>query len=116
MFDAPRDDTLYRHQESLPPVMVKRFNLKSPELRLLLELNVPESREDPWNVAPHILRTVQKHDDVYLCMQRLYQYNDPPLVSVAQYIDFFRQVLEVSKVLHTDTLTYPLFTGLVISP
>ncbi|KDR84956.1 hypothetical protein GALMADRAFT_204580 [Galerina marginata CBS 339.88] len=100
MFDSPTDDTLYHYGESLPPLMVKRLKRSSAELLLLLELNLHELREDPWNSAPHILRAVERDDKVYLCMQRLSEYNQPPLVNVAHYIDFFRQVLEGLSFLH----------------
>lgn len=75
--------------------MIKRLQRSSSELRLLLELNRPVIREDPWNAAPHILATVERADHVYLCLKRLSEYNQPPLVTVAHYIDFFRQILEV---------------------
>ena len=77
------------------PIMIKRLRRSSPELRLLLELNHSDLRDDPWNAAPHILRTVEKVDNVYLCLQQLSEYNQPPLMSVAHYIDFFHQILEV---------------------
>lgn len=76
--------------------MIKRLHRSSSELRILLELNLPEIRDDPWNAAPHILGAVERADNVYLCFKRLSEYNQPPLVKVAHYIDFFRQILEVS--------------------
>ena len=75
--------------------MVKCLERSSAELLILLELNRPELRKDPWNPAPHILEAVERGELVYLCMQRLLEYNQPPLLTVAHYIDFFRQVLEV---------------------
>ena len=75
--------------------MIKRLQRSSSELRLLLELDCRETRDDPWNAAPHILGAVERDDNVYLCLKRLSEYNQPPLVKVAHYIDFFRQVLEV---------------------
>ena len=80
---------------SSPPLMIKHLQRSSSELRLLLELNDPRIRDDPWNAAPHILAAVERADDVYLCLKRLSEYNQPPLVKVAHYIDFFRQILEV---------------------
>ena len=80
---------------SYPPLMIKRLQRSSPELRLLLELNRPGIRDDPWNAAPHILAAVERADNVYLCLKRLSEYNQPPLVRVIHYIDFFRQILEV---------------------
>ncbi|KAF9040594.1 hypothetical protein BJ165DRAFT_1350507 [Panaeolus papilionaceus] len=80
----------------IPPLMIKRLPRSSQELLVLLEMNHPEYREDPWNALPHILQAVEKDDKVYLCMKRLSEFNDPPLLTVALYIDLFRQVLEVS--------------------
>ena len=77
------------------PIMIKRLRRSSSELRLLLELNHSYLRDDPWNAAPHILRTVERVDNVYLCLQQLSEYNQPQLMSVTHYIDFFRQMLEV---------------------
>jgi len=95
--------------------MVKCLERSSTELLILLELNRPELRKDPWNPAPHILEAVERGELVYLCMQRLLEYNQPPLLTVAHYIDFFRQVLEVfllddahpiSHGLHRDLYSY----------
>jgi len=79
---------------------IKRLRRSSSELRLLLELNHSDLRDDPWNAAPHIIRSVEKVDNVYLCLQQLSEYNQPPLMSVAHYIDFFRQMLEGLAFLH----------------
>jgi len=95
MFDPPTDDTLYRHMEAMPPMMVKRLHRSSKELLLFLDLNRTDLREDPWNPAPHIMNAVEKDSYIYLCLQRLSDYNDPPMVNVSHYIDFVRQVLEV---------------------
>ena len=76
-------------------LMVRRLGRSSQELFLLLGLNMPELREDPWNPAPHIVRAIEKDGQVYLFLQRLSNYIKPPLLNVAHYIDFFRQVLEV---------------------
>ncbi|KAF4623570.1 hypothetical protein D9613_001778 [Agrocybe pediades] len=100
MFDPPKDDTLYRYMEAMPPMMVKRVRRSSEELLLLLDLNRPDLREDPWNAAPHILGAVEKEDYVYLCLQRLSEYNDPPMLNVSHYIDFVRQMLEGLSFLH----------------
>jgi hypothetical protein len=75
--------------------MIKCLPRTSTELLILLELNNKESRHDPWNPAPHIICAVERGDNVFLCMERLMEYNQPPFRTVANYIDFFRQVLEV---------------------
>jgi hypothetical protein len=79
-----------------PWLMIKQLPRSSQELLMLLELNHPDSREDTWNHVPYILSAVERNDRVYLCIQGLCKYDNPPLTTVAQYIDFFRQVLEVN--------------------
>ena len=76
-------------------IMVRRLPRTCKELLLLLELNHSELRHDPWNPTPHILCAVERGDEVYLCMEPLIKYNLPPFRTVANYIDFFRQTLEV---------------------
>ncbi|KAF8905551.1 hypothetical protein CPB84DRAFT_1771703 [Gymnopilus junonius] len=93
MLESVVGDTL-DFEGSWPSLMVRRLERSSQELFLLLELNLPELREDPWNPAVQILRAIEKDDQVYLFLQGLSQYNKPPLINVAHYIDFFRQVLE----------------------
>ncbi|KAF8807370.1 hypothetical protein BYT27DRAFT_7255987 [Phlegmacium glaucopus] len=93
-----------KHSVISPSLMIKRLQRSSSELRLLLELNLPESRDDPWNPAPHILRAVERADDVYLCLQRLSEYNQPPLIRVSHYIDFSRQILEGVSFLHERSI------------
>ena len=77
-----------------PPLMFKEVARSSPELLVLLELSHPELRQDPWNPVPHILKAIERDDRVYLCMQGLSDYDDPPFVTIVQYLDFCRQVLE----------------------
>ncbi|KAF9443986.1 hypothetical protein P691DRAFT_678459 [Macrolepiota fuliginosa MF-IS2] len=90
-----------------PPLMIKRVLRDSTELSILLDLNSADLRHDPWNPCPHILQVVD-HDPkspyLYLCMERLTEYNTPPMSTVAQYIDFFRQVLEGLSFLHEHKL------------
>jgi len=81
-------------------IMIKCLPRTSTELIILLELNHNESRHDPWNPAPHILSAVERDDNVFLCMERLIEYNQPPFKTVANYIDFFRQTLEGLTFLH----------------
>ena len=76
--------------------MIKCLPRDSIELRLLLELNHPEHRKDPWNPVPHVLAVVERENEAFLVMERLTAYDNPPFMTVANYLDFFRQVLEVS--------------------
>lgn len=88
-------------------VMVRCLPRTSTELLLLLELNHYELRQDPWNPVPHILCAVERGEHVFLCMQRLTEFNQPPFKTVANYIDFFRQCLEVCFVcLHPKMSIY----------
>lgn len=82
-------------ETSTDSVMIKYLPRTSSELFLLLELNHREVRADPWNPVPHILCAVERGDRVFLCMQRLVEYDQPPLKTIANYIDLFRQLLEV---------------------
>lgn len=70
-------------------LLIKCLPRSSKELLILLEINHPEMREDPWNAAPHILRAVERDEDVYLCMDSLVEFDQPPMRTVANYIDFF---------------------------
>jgi hypothetical protein len=77
--------------------MIKCLLPTSPELSLLLELNHADLRQDPWNPAPHILCALERGNKVYVFMERLMEYDQPPLKTVANYIDLFRQILEVCQ-------------------
>lgn len=92
-------------------MMIKCLHQSSPELIILLRLNHPDMRQDPWNPVPHIICAVSRDERVFLCMQRLLEFNQPPLQIVANYIDFFRQVLEVSRPLFSDSGSQPSPTG-----
>jgi hypothetical protein len=83
--------------EANDSMMIKCLPSSSPELFILLRLNQREFRHDPWNPALHILCAVSRDERVFLCMQRLVEFNQPPLQTVSNYIDFFRQVLEVCR-------------------
>ncbi len=76
--------------------MIKCLPRSSPELFLILQFNHPEYRDDPWNPVPQLLCAVERGDKVFLCLQRLFQFDKPPFISVANYIDFFRQSIEAS--------------------
>ena len=78
-------------------LMIKCLLRTSLELALVLQLNHADLRSDPWNPVPHILCAVERGDKIFLCMERLVEYDQPPLKTVANYVDFFRQVLEVCQ-------------------
>jgi hypothetical protein len=75
--------------------MVKCLPRGSQELRILIELNHSERRQDPWNPAPHVRGIVERDSRVFVVMERLSAYDDPPFKTVANYVDLFRQMLEV---------------------
>ena len=82
--------------------MVRIIPQVSEELRLLNELNQSSHRADPWNPAPYLLCTFERDEtDVCACFEHLTPYDEPPFRTVAQYIDFFRQALEVCPVLES---------------
>ena len=68
----------------------------STELTILQSLNLDEIRNDPWNPAPNLLYTAERGEDAILCFERLFSCDDPPLQTVANVIDYIRQVLEVT--------------------
>ncbi|KAG6909234.1 hypothetical protein DXG01_001416 [Tephrocybe rancida] len=86
--------------EQRDSLMIKCLPRTSAELYLLLELNHSELRLDPWNPIPHLRCAVERKDDVYLCMERLHHYDQPSFKTVANYVDFFRQILEGLTFLH----------------
>jgi hypothetical protein len=86
--------------ESSPPadgasVMIKCLTRDSLELRILIELNHSERRHDPWNPAPYVRGVVERDSRVFVVVERLSSYDDPPFKTVANYVDLFRQILEV---------------------
>jgi hypothetical protein len=81
--------------QSSHTLMIKCLPRTSPELFLLLELNQPDYRQDPWNPTPHILCAVERGNHVFLCIHQLVQFNSPPFKTIANYIDFISQALEV---------------------
>ncbi|KAJ6609082.1 hypothetical protein B0H10DRAFT_2065871 [Mycena sp. CBHHK59/15] len=85
-------------------MMIKCLHRSSPELLILLRLNHRDIRQDPWNPAPHILCAVERDERVFLCLQRLIEFNQPPLKIVSNYIDFFKQVLEGLTFLHEHSI------------
>ncbi|KAJ7032058.1 hypothetical protein C8F04DRAFT_1396953 [Mycena alexandri] len=90
--------------EANDSMMIKCLLASSDELIILLRLNHPDFRGDPWNPAPHILCAVTRDERVFLCLQRLVEFNQPPLQIVSNYIDFYRQVLEGLTFLHEHSI------------
>jgi len=72
----------------------------SPEVSILQALNLHETHNDPWNPAPNLLYTAERGDHAVLCFERLFDCDDPPFRTVANVIDYIRQVLEVGTLLH----------------
>ncbi|KIL61901.1 hypothetical protein M378DRAFT_166377 [Amanita muscaria Koide BX008] len=78
-------------------LMVRVVSRTSEELRLLNHMNHPSHRPDPWNPAPYLLCTLDRDEaDIYACFEELTPYDQPPFRTVAHYLDFFRQLLEVA--------------------
>ncbi|KAJ3988825.1 hypothetical protein F5890DRAFT_1489372 [Lentinula detonsa] len=104
-------------------------------LLLFLALNAPELRSDPWNPVPRILRAVErnlssKESSVGASAGSTVYLFHPPLVhltqesnmdpdkqeeeqgTVAQWIDFFRQVLEGLAFLHENGVVWGGFDAI----
>ncbi|KAF7316066.1 hypothetical protein MIND_00124600 [Mycena indigotica] len=90
--------------EANDSMLIKRLHRTSPELLILLRLNQRELRHDPWNPTPHIICAIPRDEYVFICLQRLLEFNKPPLHNVANYVDFFRQVLEGLTFLHEHNI------------
>ncbi|KII90884.1 hypothetical protein PLICRDRAFT_697339 [Plicaturopsis crispa FD-325 SS-3] len=86
-------------------LMIKPLHQKSEELSILLYLNHEDFREDPWNPSPRILATVKRGEVVFVCIERLHEYNRPLFRTIANYTDFFRQCLEGLTFLHELKVT-----------
>jgi hypothetical protein len=71
------------------------------EVEIAEYFSSPELRSDPRNHCVPILETLQLPDDTprrkgpVLVMPLLRAYNDPPFQTVAEAVDFFRQIFEV---------------------
>ncbi|KAF8621406.1 hypothetical protein AX15_007818 [Amanita polypyramis BW_CC] len=86
-------------------LMVRTLSRTSEELRILNDLNQSNHRADPWNPAPHLLCTFDHEEsDVCTCFEHLTPYDQPPLRTVSNYIDFFGQVLEGLTFLHEHSI------------
>ncbi|KAJ3843538.1 hypothetical protein F5878DRAFT_604428 [Lentinula raphanica] len=101
-------------------------------LLLFLALNTPELRSDPWNPVPRILRAVERTisstEHVGAGAGSMVYLFHPPLVpftqeskildekeeqgTVAQWIDFFRQVLEGVTFLHENGVVWGGFNAI----
>ena len=79
---------------------MRRVKRHGPEFSILQTLNLDETRNDPWNPAPNLLYTAERGDDAVLCFERLFDCDDPPFQTVANVIDYIRQVLEVGTSHH----------------
>ncbi|KAM6493824.1 hypothetical protein JOM56_010185 [Amanita muscaria] len=87
----------YMTQENYASFISLIVSRTSEELRLLNHMNHPSHRPDPWNPAPYLLCTLDRDEaDIYACFEELTPYDQPPFRTVAHYLDFFRQLLEVA--------------------
>ncbi|KAJ8523230.1 hypothetical protein ONZ45_g261 [Pleurotus djamor] len=92
--------------------LLKQSTSQSRELDILITLNEYEARQDPWNPVPHLLSVVDRllpnnpeEGYTFVCVERLNKFDDPPLRTVANYIDFIRQTLEGLTFLHEHHVT-----------
>ncbi|KAJ3749274.1 hypothetical protein DFH05DRAFT_1476172 [Lentinula detonsa] len=82
-------------------------------LLLFLALNAPELRSDPWNPVPRILRAVERNlSSLVHLTQESNMDPDEEQGTVAQWIDFFRQVLEGLAFLHENGVVWGGFDAI----
>ncbi|KAJ3757008.1 hypothetical protein EV360DRAFT_19114, partial [Lentinula raphanica] len=77
-------------------------------LLLFLALNTPELRSDPWNPIPRILRAVERT----ISSKEHILDEQEEQGTVAQWIDFFRQVLEGVTFLHENGVVWGGFDAI----
>jgi hypothetical protein len=65
---------------------------------MLQALNGDKMCDNPWHPAPN-LYTANRGDDIVLCFQRLFYWDDPPLQMVSNVINYIHQVLKEGKLL-----------------
>ncbi|KAI0060350.1 hypothetical protein BV25DRAFT_1908398 [Artomyces pyxidatus] len=87
-------------------LILRRMPADSNELCLLQALNSDELRKDPWNPAPRLLYVAERATDVILCIERLFEYDQPPMETVANVIDYIRQALEGLSFLHEHKIAH----------
>ncbi|KAJ4000656.1 hypothetical protein F5050DRAFT_1541762, partial [Lentinula boryana] len=75
-------------------------------LLLFLALNAPELRSDPWNPVPRILRAVERNLSSKENSNMDPDKQEEEQGTVAQWIDFFRQVLEGLAFLHENGVVW----------
>ncbi|VDB91786.1 unnamed protein product [Peniophora sp. CBMAI 1063] len=78
----------------------------SIELHLLQTLDRDPLRDDPWNPAPRILHHTTRGTITVVCFERLFEYDQPPMVTVANVVDFVRQALEGLTFLHENRIAH----------
>ncbi|KAG8904087.1 hypothetical protein FRB99_002287 [Tulasnella sp. 403] len=86
-------------------VTFKRVEAGSPELKLLEYLNVQKRRDDPWNHSVPVLDIVEHENEALVMMHRLRPFNSPPFQSVAEALDFIRQLLEGLAFFHEHKIS-----------
>jgi hypothetical protein len=64
---------------------------------MLQALNGDKMHDDAWHLASNPLYTTEHRDDVVLCFQCLFYWDDPPLQMVSNVINYICQALKVGK-------------------
>ncbi|EIM81694.1 uncharacterized protein STEHIDRAFT_171973 [Stereum hirsutum FP-91666 SS1] len=83
-------------------LIIKRMSTDSQEAYVLAYLNSDEVRQDPWNPAPRVLYAAERGDETIVCMERLFEFDQPPFQTVGNVIEFIRQTLEGLAFLHEN--------------
>jgi hypothetical protein len=97
--------------------MILRLLIDSHELQLLRFFDADEVRHDPWNLAPRIIQLSERGNSAVVCLERLFEYDQPPLQTVANVIDFVKQTLEGLAFLHEHRIAHGAYgdtTGIMV--
>jgi hypothetical protein len=87
------------------------------EVAIGLYFMTPKHRADPANhcvPVEDVLKIPDVKDGTIIVMPLLRQYNDPPLETFSEAIDFFRQIFEVRSILADLTILIMIWLGLAV--
>ncbi|KAA1473826.1 hypothetical protein DENSPDRAFT_741612, partial [Dentipellis sp. KUC8613] len=110
----PQDVVFVQPEPDGPPSNIPSLILRSipsagQELAILQHLNAGEVRRDPWNPAPRLLYAATKGERTVLCLERLFEYDQPPFQTVYDVVDYVRQTLEGLSFLHEQRIVHAAY-------
>ncbi|KAI0049394.1 hypothetical protein FA95DRAFT_1649083 [Auriscalpium vulgare] len=102
--ESAKDDALPNSRTC--SLILRRMPCDGEELAILRALNSDEVRHDPWNPAPRVLYVAERGGIAVVCLERLFEYDQPPMQTVADVIDYIRQALEGLSFLHEHKIAH----------